>query len=76
MTDTHFHGTKLKQTFFQECKLDRADFTNVLLKGIDFTTSSFSQIQVSMDQLEGCKVNVLQAIGLSKLLGIVIQEDE
>ena len=57
-----------------ECKFIITNFFNTKLEGIDFSTSNIDGIIVSdnFKELKGIKVNEIQAIELSKLIGIKI----
>jgi uncharacterized protein YjbI with pentapeptide repeats len=54
--------------------LNDVDFTNTILKGVDISTCTFEQINVSPESLVGCEVSSNQAIGFSRLLGLKIKE--
>jgi len=59
---------------FNRCDLNDIDFTQTILQGIDISTCTFEQINVSLESLIGCEVSSDQAIGFSKLLGLKIKE--
>lgn len=60
---------------FDYCNLDDSEWLNTPLKGIDFSTSSISNILVSNDLLKGVIVNERQALEFVRILGIVIKGD-
>jgi len=59
---------------FDTCDLDKANLSGTPLKGIDLSNSTFQMLTLSLEDLYGCEVSTDQAIGFSKLLGLVIKE--
>ena len=69
-------GCKLKQQCrWDQCDLSRADFFGTPLKNLDFSTCQLEGILLSDDyqELQGLTVNSLQAVELSKLLGLQVK---
>lgn len=58
----------------EHVKLNETEFLDTPLKGIDFRTSDIFHIKVKESDLVGAVVTPLQAVELSKLLGLIIQE--
>src|SRR5665648_651230 len=48
-------------------------FFKTLLKGVDFSESDINGISVSSEELKGLIVNPVQAVELSKILGLIIK---
>ena len=66
---------KLKQCQWEACDLSRADFFRTPLKNLDFSTCQIEGLLLSDDynELQGLTVNSLQALELSKLLGLKVK---
>ncbi len=60
----------LKNVIFDECKLLKADLHHTKLRNIDLSTSSIEDVNVTLDDLIGCKINSFQAINIMISLGI------
>lgn len=58
---------------FNSCDLSFSDFRNTLLGGIDFTDSNIDEISLTGKELMNAIVTPMQAVQLSKLLGLVIR---
>lgn len=78
LSDTFFAGCKLKSFETRESQYFRTEFFHTSLTDVDFSTCDLEGICVSenAEELKGAIVNVLQAIELSRLLGLTIKEDE
>ena len=63
----------LKVVTYKETSLIRAQFVKTPLKNIDLSTSNIEGILIKIQDLKGLIVNDIQAIQLSKLLGIIIK---
>lgn len=57
------------QLIISGCNIDGANFEQTSLKGIDISTSTFNTLNVSMDELKGCKISSYQAIQFAVLMG-------
>jgi len=76
-------GSDLSHANISECRLSnfkskKSIFTGVsffktLLKGVDFSESDINGISVSSEELKGLIVNPVQAVELSKILGLIIK---
>lgn len=80
-----FSGCELQQAAFEQVKwqaaFDRCDLTGASfhfapLKGMRLTTSRLEGISVGLEDLKGAVVNTFQAAALSRLLGLVISDEE
>ena len=75
-TNANLSECTLKYLNIEKCNFTNANFFNTKLTNIDFSDSLISKIILSdnFSNLKGVKVNEMQALELSKLLGIVITE--
>ena len=69
--------SKLKNIVFDDCELSRLDVFGTSLAGVDLSSCRFEAPVLSGDyhELRGCTVNVEQALALSGLLGIKINDN-
>ncbi|MDP4170799.1 MAG: pentapeptide repeat-containing protein, partial [Bacillota bacterium] len=72
---TDFYETKLNKVSFHNTDLNEANFEGAPLNGIDLSTCTFDELNVSHDLLKGCTVSPEQAIGFARLLGLVIKDE-
>ena len=65
---------RIKNILWKNCRLEGANFFKTWLRGMDFTTCQLEGITVSdtFEELRGARVTNLQALELSRLLGIEI----
>lgn len=63
-----------KNVFFEYAKLQLMEFLKTPLKGIDLRNCEIEGIKLSGPELYGTIVTPSQAIELSKLLGILVEE--
>lgn len=70
-----FYEAELKNTEFASCDMNDINFAETSLKGIDLSTNTFENIQVTIEKLQGCKVSSNQAIAFARQLGMIIEED-
>ena len=56
-----------------EMRTTRGSFYKTSLNGIDFTTSIIDGIGIDLNGIKGMIVSELQALELSKILGIIIK---
>ena len=73
MPDSIFLNCQI-EALFRGSELTSATFQRTPLAGIDFTSCGIDGLIVTLPDLQGLRVNGLQAVGLSKLLGLVIAE--
>lgn len=59
---------------FDECNLDKADFLNTPLIGLDLRTCEIGNIRINIENLRGLIVTTNQAISLASSLGLDIRE--
>lgn len=57
----------------EECDLRRAELFGTPLEGLDLTTDQLEGIVVRIQDLAGARVTALQAAGLAKLMGLVVE---
>ncbi|MBC1521098.1 pentapeptide repeat-containing protein [Listeria aquatica] len=74
LSGAEFDSTEFKQFMFTRCNLEECLFANTSLLGLDFTDSTFNKITATVPALKGLKVNREQALSLSTILGIIIEE--
>ena len=73
LNSSSFNEVKLKEVTYKETSLIRAQFVETPLKNIDLSTSNIEGILIKIQELKGLIVNDIQAIQLSKILGIIIK---
>ena len=56
------------------CDMKEAELSEVKLKGVDLRTDDISGIKLKGPELEGAVVNMMQAVELSRLLGLIIKD--
>lgn len=78
LSDTFFAGCTLKSFETYGSQFIRTEFFRTALKNVDFSACELEGICVSenAEELKGAVVNTFQAVELSRLLGLVIKEDE
>lgn len=67
-----FYEAELKQTEFDGCDMNDVNFVETSLNGVDLSSNSFENIQVTMEKLAGCKVSEPQALAFARQLGLEI----
>jgi uncharacterized protein YjbI with pentapeptide repeats len=67
---SEFMNVNLVNTDLQECQM-----SGTKLKGIDMSTCEINGIGVRIEDIKGAIISPLQAVFLSKLLGLVIKEE-
>lgn len=67
-----FYEAELKQAEFAGCDMNEANFTETGLSGVDLSSNSFENIQVTVEKLAGCKVSEQQALAFARQLGLEI----
>jgi uncharacterized protein YjbI with pentapeptide repeats len=65
---------KLKDIKLLDINFEESQMSGVTLKGIDMSDCQIQSIGVRAEDLEGLVVSPLQAVDLSKLLGLVIKK--
>lgn len=77
MSESYFDQSNLENFHVNESQFIRTEFFQTPLKGIDFSDSCIDGICVSEEckELFGVIVNPLQACELSRLLGLIIKEN-
>ena len=73
MQNSSISEVKLKNVNFKENDFENSQLFRTNLKSIDFRTCNIGGIIVGLEDIKGMIVNNMQAIQLSKLLGIVIK---
>ena len=86
LRETHFSDCDLTGAAFSECvfqkveltrcDLTRASFVHTLLKGVDLTTCAIDALVLSEGcrELQGAVVDLWQAAGLARRLGVIVKE--
>jgi len=67
-----FQELQIKKLAFDSTNLSKAVFYNTKLKGIDFRTCNIDDIQLGINDISGASVSVVQALELTRLMGIII----
>lgn len=75
LINADFYESELKHSEIINCKLNEANFSNVLMESIDLSVNHFEGITVSLDKLRGCRVTSAQALSFARALGVVISEE-
>ena len=70
---SYFQSDEFKSVDFDSCNLERANFWETKLNKIDFGNSNIDGIIVKIEDVRGLTVNPLQAVELSKIMGIIIK---
>ena len=73
MPDSIFLNCQL-EALFHNSELTSASFQKTPLTGIDFTSCRIDGLAVTLPDLHGLRVSALQAVGLSRLLGLEVAE--
>lgn len=68
-----FYEAEFKQAEFATCDLNDANFAETALRGIDLSSNSFENIQVSIEKLAGCIVAPEQALAFARQMGLIIK---
>ena len=66
--------SQINKIMFTACDLNEASFEGTKLSGVDISTCTFNQLNVSIADLAGCVVSEEQAIGFARLMGLKIKE--
>jgi uncharacterized protein YjbI with pentapeptide repeats len=73
LSDTDFQKANFTKVGFDHCNLEQSQMSGTKLKGIDFSNCEIEGMGVRIEDLYGAIVSPIQAISLSKLLGIVVK---
>lgn len=73
LSNSYIESVEFKNTSFSECNLIGAQLFKTKLNKIDFSDSIIEGIVISPDDLKGVIVSEMQALDLSRLLGLVIK---
>lgn len=76
MSSANFYQCEFTQFQFGDTRLCGAVFFKTPLKGMNLTNAQIDGLVVSdrLEELKGAEVNLLQAVELAKLLGVIIRE--
>lgn len=74
MTGSDLNGCSIRMTELTGCDMKESELSDVKLKGMDLRSDDISGIKLKGPELEGAVVNTMQAVELSRLLGIVIKD--
>jgi len=72
LSNSIINSCKIETIKFDNCIFINSQIHHTNLKGVDFSTSDITGIGISPQELKGAIVNSVQALDLSKLLGIII----
>ena len=67
MDEADFYNAELENVLFQNCSLDKAEFSAVKCKNVDLRTSEISNV-LGVEGLAGTIIDYTQLINLSPLL--------
>jgi uncharacterized protein YjbI with pentapeptide repeats len=74
LESSDFQSSELLRTSFLNCDLKLSQMCGTSLSGIDFSTSNIEGLGIRVEDIKGVIVSPIQAVDLSKLLGIIIKE--
>lgn len=60
---------------FETCQLERSNFLETSLTGLDFSTATFSSLNFTAAKSRGLIISPLQALTIVQLLGFQLKED-
>lgn len=72
--ESAIHELKWKDLNIHACDLTGSEFFHTKLAGLDLSDSNIEGITVELKDLRGLIVNSMQAVSLSQLLGLIINE--
>ena len=64
----------IKDIYFDECKLNRAEFINVNLKDVDLSSCDINGIIFDMKSLRGIIIDRFQCDNIATMFGVKIKE--
>ena len=73
MTESVLQDVKLEKSVFENCDLTNGFFNKTFLGKIDLTTCDITGIDVDIPNIYGTTVTTMQALDLSRLLGLNIK---
>lgn len=77
LVSAYFQNMQIKKRLkFTQCELDKADFLDTALVGVDISKSFFETLNVTTDQVRGCIISPVQAIAFISLLGVKINDED
>jgi uncharacterized protein YjbI with pentapeptide repeats len=71
--DADLRGANLEGAIFANTMLCRADLSKARLRGTDLRGAEIEGVTVQPEDLQGAIVNVVQAMDLTRLLGLIIR---
>ena len=63
----------MKNTYFDNSDLTRAQFFKTSLKGIDLSNNKIEGIAITIEDIKGAIIDQLQAVDLLYLLGVELK---
>jgi uncharacterized protein YjbI with pentapeptide repeats len=75
LRDADFQRADLSGVVFDRCDLSNAKLSDAKLVGADFRGSKIEGVRLGLKELQGAIVDVEQAIGIARLLGVVVKMD-
>lgn len=74
LANADFYSSTLHKVYFSHSRLDQIQLSGTKLAGIDLSSCEFSHIGITIEDVQGCIVSPQQAVGFSKLFGLIIKE--
>ncbi|WP_197470757.1 pentapeptide repeat-containing protein [Anaerosporomusa subterranea] len=74
LANADFYKSTLLHVHFSNSSLDQIQLSGTKLAGIDLSSCEFRQIGVTIEDVQGCIVSPQQAVGFSKLFGLIIKD--
>jgi uncharacterized protein YjbI with pentapeptide repeats len=75
LRDADFQRADLSGVVFDKCDLSNAKMADAKLAGADFRGSKIEGVRLGLKELQGAIVDVEQAIGIARMLGVVVKLD-
>lgn len=76
LSDSAFQSADLSGAVFHECDLSNAELSGAKLVGTDLRGCRLDGLKIGVADLRGAIVDPIQAVGLIRLLGVVVMEAE
>ncbi|MDQ2807305.1 MAG: pentapeptide repeat-containing protein [Chloroflexota bacterium] len=74
LSDSSFQSADLSGAVFHECDLSNAELSGVKLLGADLRGCRLDGLKIGVADLRGAIVDPIQAVGLIRLLGVVVTD--
>lgn len=72
--NSNFQNSRFEKVQFKGCNFRLSRMSGASLSGMDLSNSDVEGLGIQLEDLRGAIVSPLQAVGFSKLLGLVVKE--